>query len=97
MKKHGIRLLGSLIVTAIAVCCCLTVVHASNYHDVSDNDWHTEAIEYVREVGLMEGTGNGNFQPDQQLTNSCYFTSTGRKSRCGIHGPLSRCSDRCMV
>ena len=32
--------------------------------------WHTEAIEYVREVGLMEGTGNGNFQPDQQLTRA---------------------------
>lgn len=70
MKKYGIRCIGAIITTTIAICCCLTVAHASTYKDVSDSDWHTEAIEYVKEIGLMEGVGDGNFQPDQQLTRA---------------------------
>lgn len=74
MKKQGVCYFGSIISAAIAIFCCLTVSHASTYQDVADNDWHAEAIEYVKDIGLMSGTGNGYFQPDQILTRAQIVT-----------------------
>lgn len=70
MKKHISCFSRVLLATTMTICCYLPVAYASSYHDVSDSDWHTEAIEYVKETGLMAGTGNRNFQPDQLLTRA---------------------------
>lgn len=70
MKKHISSGIGIILAFTLAVSLCLPVAHASIYHDVSDSDWHSSAIKYVTGLGLMEGVGNGNFQPDQPLTRA---------------------------
>ena len=70
VKKCILCLSRTILAVTILRSCCLPVAYASSYHDVADSDWHTEAIEYVKEIGLMAGTGNGNFQPDQLLTRA---------------------------
>lgn len=74
MKKRILSIMGTVLALALAVSCCLPVAHASMYFDVADSDWHTEAIEYVTAIGLMEGVGNGKFQPNQPLTRAQIVT-----------------------
>lgn len=70
MKKNILNAIGTVLAFALAVNCCLPIVHASAYNDVSGSDWHSNAIDYVTEIGLMEGVGNGDFQPNQPLTRA---------------------------
>lgn len=54
----------------ILVSYCLPTAYASPFRDIADGDWHTDAIEYVATNGLMEGVGDGIFQPNQPLTRA---------------------------
>lgn len=74
MKKHVFSLVGIFLAVALLIDCCIPAAYASSYHDVVDNDWRTEAIEYVTAIGLMQGVGNGNFQPNQPLTRAQVVT-----------------------
>lgn len=74
MKKRITHITATFLAIILLVSCCLPVVCASTYQDVEDSDWHTEAIEYVTTIGLMEGVGNGNFQPNQPLTRAQVVT-----------------------
>lgn len=74
MKKRVIHITATFLAIVLLVSCCLPVVYASTYQDVGDSDWHAEAIEYVTAIGLMEGVGNGNFQPNQPLTRAQVVT-----------------------
>jgi len=47
---------------------------SSSYIDVPDGAWYAEAVEYCREHGLMTGTGNGAFSPDDKLTRGMLVT-----------------------
>ena len=48
------------------------------YTDVSVGDWYYEAVEYVRENGLMTGVGNGKFSPDGAVTRAMVWTVLAR-------------------
>lgn len=74
MKKCHLYLASMFLAISLLISCCIPSAYASDYHDVTENDWHSEAIEYVTEIGLMEGVGNGNFQPDQLLTRAQVVT-----------------------
>lgn len=70
MKKRIWGLSNILLAIVLLVYCCIPVACASSYSDVSGSDWHAEAIEYVKDAGLMAGTGAGTFRPNQLLTRS---------------------------
>lgn len=71
MKRHVSHIMGVLLPVLLITYACIPAVHASTYYnDVMENDWHAEAIDYVKEIGLMAGTENGKFQPDQILTRA---------------------------
>lgn len=74
MKNRITHFTATFLAIILLVSCCLPVVHASTYQDVEGDDWHTEAIEYVTAIGLMEGVGNGKFQPNQPLTRAQVVT-----------------------
>ena len=74
MKKHVFSLTGIFLAVALLIGCCIPAAYASSYHDVTDSDWRTEAIEYVTAIGLMQGVGNGSFQPNQPLTRAQVVT-----------------------
>lgn len=74
MKKRITQVVATFSTIILLVSYCLPVSYASTYWDVAENDWHTEAIEYVTANGLMQGVGNGNFQPNQPLTRAQVVT-----------------------
>ncbi len=44
-----------------------------SYPDVSEKDWFYEAVQYVSEKGLMQGTGEG-FAPDDEVSRAILVT-----------------------
>ena len=44
------------------------------FKDVKKNDWYYEAVEYVANKGLMNGTGNDGFTPDANTTRGMIVT-----------------------
>lgn len=47
---------------------------ASGYTDVSESAWYADAVEYVTGHGIMQGTGNGRFSPDETLNRAQFVT-----------------------
>lgn len=43
------------------------------FSDVNKDDWHYEAVKYVYEKNLMQGTGKG-FEPDSNMTRAMLVT-----------------------
>ena len=43
---------------------------ASDYTDVGDDAWYAEAVEALREQGIMNGVGDGLFDPDGTFTRA---------------------------
>ena len=57
-------------VDAFTFCSSLTGENQSSYSDVSSSYWAKEAIQYVRQTGIMEGYKDGTFKPNEKLTRS---------------------------
>ena len=47
---------------------------ASPFADVPEGAWYTEAVQYVYERGLMNGTGGGRFSPDTPASRGMLVT-----------------------
>ena len=47
---------------------------ASGYADVSESAWYADAVEYVTDHGIMQGTENGRFSPDATLNRVQFVT-----------------------
>ena len=47
---------------------------SAGYSDVADNAWYKDAVDYVTEKGIMNGTGNGTFSPDGETTRAMVVT-----------------------
>ena len=60
---------------------------ASGYTDVSEPAWYAEAVEYVTDHGIMQGTGNGRFSPDTVLTRAQFVTLLYRLAGSPQPGP----------
>ena len=55
---------------------------AGTYTDVSDDEWYYAAVEDCADRGLMNGTGNGTFTPDGDLTRAMLVTVLWRLNGC---------------
>lgn len=44
------------------------------FGDVAEGAWYADAVRYVYENGIMTGTGDGAFSPDQNLTRGMLVT-----------------------
>lgn len=53
---------------------------AAGYIDVASNAWYAEAVDYVTEKGLMNGTGNQKFSPLNDTTRGQIMTILARMS-----------------
>ncbi len=73
--KRGVSALLSLV---LLLCCSATACAASpsenGYSDVPENAWYAEAVQYLTGHGIMNGTGNGLFSPDDTLTRAMTAT-----------------------
>ena len=62
--------LCSLLLALAVVCSLMTVALASDYSDVSDDAWYAQGVAAMKEAGLMEGVGNGRFDPEGVFTRA---------------------------
>ena len=60
--------------TIEATSASLILAEASGYTDVPASAWYADAVEYVREHGIMNGTGDGKFSPEDTFTRAQFAT-----------------------
>ena len=48
------------------------------FSDVSSSDWFADAVKYVSDKGMMNGTGNGQFSPADSTTRAMLMTVIAR-------------------
>lgn len=65
MKAKFRRLLAGLLIGGMLTCPTLAV---SSFPDVDENAEYAEAVEYLKDVGIMEGDDKGNFNPNSTVT-----------------------------
>ena len=51
---------------------------ASKFRDISTSDWHFDAVQYVLEKGLMNGTSDWTFAPNDATTRGMIVTILAR-------------------
>ncbi len=56
-----------------------------SYPDVSEKDWFYEAVQYVSEKGLMQGTGTG-FAPEEEVSRAMLVTVLYRLEKAEYKG-----------
>ena len=68
MKKMK-RLLTAVIATALVIATIPTALAAGGiFSDVPNGAWYADAVDYVYEHGIMNGTGDTTFSPDETIT-----------------------------
>jgi len=63
------RVLSVLIVIALLSCLCMTAFAEApaDFTDIAEDAWYRADVIAARELGLMEGIGEGLFDPDRPL------------------------------
>ncbi len=51
-----------------------TVKRANPYTDLEEDAWYFDSVLDVTEQGIMNGTGNGHFSPEESLTRAMFAT-----------------------
>lgn len=81
MKKFLKKLLASALSAAMIAGTAMTASAASAaaFRDVKPGAWYCEAVEYVAENGLFQGTTATTFSPNDAMTRGMFVTVLGRK------------------
>jgi flavodoxin len=77
------RLLSVMLaaVTALALSVpAFAAVEDTGFSDVPANAWYAEAVEYVRDNGLMSGTSSTTFSPNGTMTRAMLATTLYREA-----------------
>ena len=69
MKQLLSSLLAVLMLLAVAPS-AFAAVGDTGFSDVAVNAWYANAVEYVRDNGLMSGTGNNTFSPNTSTSRA---------------------------
>lgn len=68
------------LICLLCICSFPYASAAAAYVDVSESAWYAEAVDYVTDHGIMQGTGNNKFSPDTVLTRGQFVTLLYRMS-----------------
>ena len=78
MKTKLTKRILALLLTLVMVLSLLPAAFAEGNHhpfqDVPDGKWYSEAVQYVYENGLMNGTSSTTFDPSGKLTRAMLVT-----------------------
>ena len=66
----------SILIISIIFSMC--IIPAAAFSDVSSGDWFAQAVEYVVENGLFQGTSTDTFTPHGTMTRGMFVTVLGR-------------------
>lgn len=67
MRKKLRYLVAGVLIGGILICPALAV---SSFPDVDESADYAEAVEYLKDVGIMRGDDKGNFNPNQTVTRA---------------------------
>jgi len=67
MKEKFRCLFAGLLIGGMLTCPALA---ASSFPDVDEDAEYSEAVEYLRDVGIMRGDDKGNFNPNNTVTRA---------------------------
>ena len=83
MLKNKFNKKVSVILTAVYIMCLnLSVGFAeTNGYSDTENHWAGEAIEFVTEKGIMNGIGDGKFEPERKMTRGEFLAVAARTFR----------------
>lgn len=68
-------------------------VPAGGFSDVDAGAWYADVVDYVQSHGLMDGVGEGRFDPDGSLTRAMLVTVLWRQAGEPVVNYLMRFSD----
>ncbi|MCI9264239.1 MAG: PDZ domain-containing protein [Oscillospiraceae bacterium] len=57
---------------------CSVPINESPYSDVPEDAWYTPAVVAMSNMGLVNGTGNDSFSPDEPVDHQQFITILGR-------------------
>ena len=67
LKRMGAALLSLALISSLNLN-ALAAVEDTGYADVDAGSWYAQAVEYVRDNGLMSGTSDAQFSPSGTMT-----------------------------
>ena len=69
LKRMGAALLSLALISSLNLN-ALAAVEDTGYADVDAGSWYAQAVEYVRDNGLMSGTSDNQFSPGGTMTRA---------------------------
>ena len=69
LKRMGAALLSLALISSLNLN-ALAAVEDTGYADVDAGRWYAQAVEYVRDNGLMSGTSDAKFSPSGTMTRA---------------------------
>ena len=69
LKRMGAALLSLALISSLNLN-ALAAVEDTGYADVDAGSWYAQAVEYVRDNGLMSGTSDTQFSPGGTMTRA---------------------------
>ncbi len=69
---------GELCQLLAAALNCSVPQNISPYSDVAEDAWYAPAVKAMTNMGLVNGVGNGQFQPDAPIDHQQFLTIMGR-------------------
>lgn len=77
--NYRLKLLLSIFLAMATLTSCFTALAATKaYTDVPNKAWFAEAVSYVTENGLFDGTSDSSFNPEMKMTVGMYITVLAR-------------------
>lgn len=58
------------IIIAVLLIAALSVTAFAEYTDVAQDAWYAEAVDFLTELGVLDGYGDGRFGPDDSLVSA---------------------------
>lgn len=78
LNKIGALLLAAVMLFSLTATACADEEPA--FSDVSSDDWFYDAVNYCKENGLMDGIGDGQFDPNGSMTRAMLATALYRRA-----------------
>ena len=80
-KKAGRKIASVILAAAVLVTAAVPAWASSEtmpFRDVNEGDWYYDAVSFMYEKGLMNGTSPDEFSPDTFITKEMFVTILGR-------------------
>lgn len=79
-RKRLALLLAAVLLLTNLLAAPAAAVSVGDFRDVRSTDWFYDAVDYVVEANLFNGTGADSFSPNKMMTRGMFVTVLGRRA-----------------